>query len=64
MANQRAQVDASWFAAGPVLDALGEPVRVITPEVVVWDKLYIMQLDRSDWPDALNLLEALARGCN
>lgn len=59
MANQRAQVDESWFCPGTIVEARGEEARVISPEVILWDKLYILQRDRSDWPDAMNLLEAV-----
>jgi hypothetical protein len=59
MANQRAQVDESWFCPDTLVEARGEEARVISPEVILWDKLYILQRDRSDWPDAMNLLEAV-----
>ena len=58
MANQRGQVDESWFGDGCV-DARGVQMRVLSPEVILWDKLYILQRDRSDWPDVFNLLEAV-----
>lgn len=59
MANQRAQAEKSWFNSDCLVEARGMRMRVVTPEIVLWDKLYILQRDRSDWPDALNLLEAV-----
>src|SRR5581483_8220464 len=55
MANQRAQVDESWFD-GPEVEAGGVRFRLLTPEEALWSKLYVLQRERSDWPDILNLL--------
>jgi hypothetical protein len=55
MANHRAQIDGLWMS-GPQADLHGRPVRVLPAEAMLWDKLYIMQRDRCDWPDVLNLL--------
>jgi hypothetical protein len=64
MANQRAQTEESWFDGGCLVEARGIRMRVVAPEVVLWDKLYILQRDRADWPDALNLLEAMGDHLN
>ncbi len=55
MANQRAVVDETWFE-GPAVEADGERFRLLAPEESLWSKLYVLQRDRCDWPDALNLL--------
>ena len=55
MANRRACVDERWMD-GPAAEFLGEPVRIIPAEEMIWDKLFIMQRDRCDWPDVFNLL--------
>lgn len=55
MANQRTQVDDQWFD-GPEVEADGVRFRLIAPEEALWSKLYVLQRDRSDWPDTLNLL--------
>ena len=55
MANQRARVDPSWLE-GPEVEAGGERFHLLRPEEALWSKLYVQQRDRSDWPDALNLL--------
>lgn len=55
MANQRAQVDEGWLN-GPEVEAGGERFRLLPAEEEIWSKLYVLQRDRCDWPDALNLL--------
>jgi Uncharacterised nucleotidyltransferase len=55
MANQRAQVDETWLN-GPEVEAGGERFRLLAPEEEIWSKLYVLQRDRCDWPDALNLI--------
>ena len=56
MANQRVEVDEDWLLRGPEAPVRGETVSVIPAELMIWDKLHVMQRDRSDWPDVLNLL--------
>jgi hypothetical protein len=55
MANQRAQVDERWLK-GPLVEAGGQRFRLLPAEEEIWSKLYVLQRDRCDWPDALNLL--------
>lgn len=55
MANQRAQVDPSWLR-GPEVEVAGERLRLLAPEYSLWSKLYVLQHDRCDWPDCLNML--------
>jgi hypothetical protein len=55
MANGRAEVDG-WWLSGPSVQLRGRTVRVLPAEVMLWDKLYILQKERCDWPDVLNLL--------
>jgi hypothetical protein len=55
MANQRSQVDQRWLE-GPEIEVDGERFRLLAPEEVIWSKLYVLQHDRSDWPDCLNVL--------
>ncbi len=55
MANHRAQIDELWLS-GPELDIRGCRVKSLPVEALLWDKLYIMQRDRCDWPDIMNLL--------
>lgn len=60
MPNQRAQVDREWLRRGPEIELFGQRVRLLAPEELIWAKLYVLQRDRSDWPDILNLIYATA----
>lgn len=55
MANQRAQVDERWLE-GPEVEAGGERFRLLAPEEEIWSKLYVLQRERCDWMDTLNLI--------
>ena len=55
MANHRAEIDDLWMS-GPSVELRGRWLRILPAEAMLWDKLYIMQRDRCDWPDVLNLL--------
>jgi hypothetical protein len=54
MANHRAEIDDLWMS-GPSVEICGRTLRVLPPEVMIWDKLYILQRERCDWPDVMNL---------
>lgn len=58
MANQRTQVDESWLTRGREMELEGERVRALPVEELIWAKLYVVQRDRCDWPDVLNLIGA------
>jgi hypothetical protein len=58
MANKRAQVDSAWLERGPTVKMFDQQFRVIPPEELIWSKLYVLQRDRCDWPDILNLIYA------
>ena len=60
MANHRAHIDELWMS-GREVELRGSTLKVLPPEAMLWDKLYIMQRDRCDWPDVLNLLYAAGR---
>jgi hypothetical protein len=60
MANHRAQIDGLWMS-GPEIELRGYALQVLPAEAMLWDKLYILQRDRCDWPDVLNLLYAAGR---
>jgi predicted nucleotidyltransferase len=55
MANHHSEVDGLWMT-GPSVDVRGYRLKSIPVEAMVFDKLYIMQRERCDWPDVLNLL--------
>ena len=60
MANQRAQVDPLWLTRGPLVPMRGEVLRALPAEELIWSKLYVLQRERSDWGDVLNLIAATA----
>jgi hypothetical protein len=60
MANHRADVDRQWLEVGKEVVIRGERLRAIPAEELMWSKLYVLQRERCDWPDVLNLLDAQA----
>jgi hypothetical protein len=60
MANHRSPVDQAWIDHSPEITVKGVRFRIMAAEELLWNKLYIMQRDRCDWPDALNLIYARA----
>jgi hypothetical protein len=60
MANQRALVDIAWLTRGPLVELRGEAMRAIPVEELIWCKLYVVQRERCDWGDVLNLIDAQA----
>jgi len=57
MANKRSTVDDQWIE-GPSVQLCGQTVPVIPAEELIWSKLYVLQRDRCDWPDIINLIGA------
>ena len=58
MANHRTDVDREWLTRGPLVEFGDTHIRVVPPEELIWSKLYVLQKDRSDWPDIFNILHA------
>jgi hypothetical protein len=56
MANARVEVDELWLTEKVHVDVRGESLPVIPVEELIWAKLYVLQKDRCDWPDVLNLV--------
>ncbi len=61
MANHRAEVDQDWLDRGREVTIRGMHLRAIPVEELIWSKLYVLQRERCDWGDVLNLLDAQAR---
>jgi putative nucleotidyltransferase-like protein len=59
MANRGAVVDRSWFSHAPTLDIRGKALHVLAPEEAIWNKIYVLQRDRCDWPDLFNILSGV-----
>lgn len=60
MANDRTEFDERWVNAGQKICVRDYPVRLLPVEELIWSKLYVVQRDRCDWSDVLNIL--LAQG--
>ena len=60
MANMRAHVDEGWLTRGREFRTEGITFRVLPPEELIWSKLYVMQRERCDWPDVLNIMYSTA----
>jgi hypothetical protein len=56
--NRRTQVDADWFKRSGRAVLRGEDLEFVPAEELLAIKLYVLQRDRCDWPDLLNLLYA------
>jgi hypothetical protein len=56
MANKRTDVDDIWLTHGAVIKMFDQQIRVIPAEELIWSKLYVMQRERCDWPDIINLI--------
>ncbi len=59
MANSRATVDEEWLTLGKEVEFAGETHRLIPIEEMIWSKLYVLQKDRCDWPDILNMIHSV-----
>ncbi len=51
-------VDEKWFGAAPIASVLGERVRLVPVEEMIWSKAFIMERDRYDGADVAHLLHA------
>jgi hypothetical protein len=58
MANGRGSVDDHWIN-GPEVEIDGRAVHLVAPEEMIWNKLYVLQHDRCDWPDVFTVLYAI-----
>jgi hypothetical protein len=54
--NGVAQVDDSWFKQSRKARLFGVPVRVCSPEDIVWSKAFIMDRERFDGADIAHLI--------
>jgi hypothetical protein len=54
--NHRMQVDDRWLTNGRSVTIAGCKIQLLPPEELIWSKIYVLQHDRCDWPDLLNVL--------
>jgi hypothetical protein len=51
-------VDRKWFDAAPTATIMGERVRLVPAEEMIWSKAFIMERERYDGADIAHLLHA------
>lgn len=56
LANKVDRVDGGWFARGLPGRFLGREVRYAAAADLCWMKLFVLQPQRCDWPDILNVI--------
>lgn len=56
--NHHMVVDEDWFQHARGVTIQDEELQVIPAEELLWIKTFVMQRDRCDWPDLVNLLAA------
>jgi hypothetical protein len=54
--NHRVQIDDAWFSRAPEVRLRQELHCAVPPEELVRVKLYVMQRERCDWVDVINVL--------
>jgi hypothetical protein len=54
--NRRSQVEEIWVARAVHVDFRGEPMLAVPPEELLVLKSFVLQKDRCDWTDLVNLL--------
>ena len=59
--NHVTDVDEAWFQHAARFSMHGREYTTIPLEELIWIKLFVLQRDRCDWPDVLNLLRCNAR---
>lgn len=62
--NHRIDVTSDWFERGLTASVHGQQVHLIPVEEVIRSKIYVLQHDRCDWPDLLNILDHQAENFN
>jgi hypothetical protein len=58
LANYRGEVDDAWLSRGAEVTLHDETVRLVAPEEMIWSKIHIVQRERCDFPDIVNMLYA------
>jgi hypothetical protein len=62
--NAFCRVDGQWFKNARMGTVLGMPVKLVPPEEMIWQKVYIMERERFDGADVLHLIRATASQLN
>jgi hypothetical protein len=56
LANGAGWVERRWLIAGARARIDDVELPLLAPEEILWSKIHVLQRDRCDWPDLLNLL--------
>lgn len=56
LANGAGGVERRWLTGGARAYLEDEALPLLAPEEILWSKIHVLQRDRCDWPDLLNLL--------
>lgn len=59
--NHVTDVDDEWFARAASFPFEGRRCSTVPLEELIWIKLFVLQRDRCDWPDVINLLRRNAK---
>jgi hypothetical protein len=59
LANYQGVVDDAWLGGGADVTLYGDTVRLVSPEELIWSKIHIVQRERCDFPDIVNVLYAM-----
>jgi hypothetical protein len=58
MANSYCEVSEAWLRRGPEAGLYAQRFALLAPVEMIWTKVHVLQRDRCDWPDLINLLYA------
>ena len=58
LANYTAEVDDGWLTSGPEVTVYGDTLRLVPPEEMILSKIHVVQRERCDFPDIVNILYA------
>ena len=58
LANMQGDVDDAWLERGPEITLYDQKLRLVPPEEMIWSKIHIVQRERCDWPDVINMIYA------
>ena len=62
--NGLCRVDESWLDNAVPVEILGLPVKVCSPEEMIWSKAFVMERDRFDGADVAHLIQACGEEMN
>lgn len=54
--NHRVEIDQGWFERAPLFSLRGRRLAAVPAEELIRVKLYVMQRERCDWVDVLNVI--------